>query len=137
MQSADITEEKIKSGNMGLILGLTFFLSILMGFSKTMIVIHQNALFSIFANPGDEASLKAVLAFLNENHAGWGSNFRNFGHGATHGVLTGIFLVMPIIAINGLFERKGFKYIAIHAGYWIVSLALMGGFICQFAGKLF
>ncbi|HRN41812.1 MAG TPA: DUF1761 family protein [Vicingus sp.] len=32
-----------------------------------------------------------------------------------------------------MFERKGFKYIAINSGYWIITLGLMGGVICQFA----
>lgn len=134
MNSAGMTDEDVKGGNMGLIFGLCFFFSILMGTAITMIVIHQNGLFSTFGNPEDEASLKSVLAFLNENHTGWGAKFRDFGHGAFHGVLTGVFLIMPILATNAMFERKGFKYIAINSGYWIVSLALMGGFICHFSG---
>jgi hypothetical protein len=32
-----------------------------------------------------------------------------------------------------LFERKGFRYIAINGGYWIISMALMGGIICAFS----
>jgi hypothetical protein len=40
--------------------------------------------------------------------------------------------VLPLIGINSLFERKSFKYIFIHTGYWIISLALMGGVLCQF-----
>ena len=38
-----------------------------------------------------------------------------------------------VIGINALFERKGFKYIAINAGYWILCLGLMGGVLCAFA----
>jgi hypothetical protein len=41
----------------------------------------------------------------------------------------GILLPAPIIAINAMFDRKGFKYIAINAGYWVVSFCLMGGII--------
>ena len=33
---------------------------------------------------------------------------------------------------NALFERKGFRYIAVNAGYWILTLMIMGGIICQF-----
>jgi hypothetical protein len=40
--------------------------------------------------------------------------------------------MLPILATNALFERKGFKYIAINAAYWIITLAVMGGIICQF-----
>lgn len=35
--------------------------------------------------------------------------------------------------INALFERRGFKYIAIHTGYWLITLAIIGGLMCQFA----
>jgi len=41
-------------------------------------------------------------------------------------------LALPIVGIPALFERKGFNYIAINAGYWIVSMALMGGVLCAF-----
>jgi len=41
--------------------------------------------------------------------------------------------VLPVMGVNALFERKGFKYIAINVGFWTVSLALMGGIICQWA----
>lgn len=134
MTAAGMTDEQVKGGNMGLIFGLCYLFSAFMGTAITMIVIHQNGIFSTFGNPEDLESLKGVLAYLNENTTGWEGKFRDFGHGAFHGVLTGFFLIMPIIAINALFERKSFKYIAINAGYWIVSLALMGGFLCQFTG---
>ena len=58
-----------------------------------------------------------------------GSGHRTFGHGAFHGILGGLFIVMPILSINALFERKGFKYIAINCGYWIASMAIMGGIV--------
>ena len=60
----------------------------------------------------------------------YGQNFRTFKHGAFHGTLSGIFYAFPIIAINALFERRSWKYIWIHTGYWILTLALMGGTVC-------
>ncbi|WP_308224826.1 DUF1761 domain-containing protein [Flavobacterium sp. J372] len=39
------------------------------------------------------------------------------------------------MAINALFERKSAKYVLINAGYFIVSLAIMGGIICQWGTK--
>ena len=42
----------------------------------------------------------------------------------------GLFLALPILGTNALFERKGFKYIAVNAGYWILTIALMGGLLC-------
>lgn len=63
----------------------------------------------------------------------YGNNFRTFKHGVFHGVISGIFLIFPLFAINAMFERKGFKYIFINSGYWLVSFALMGGIICAFS----
>ena len=47
--------------------------------------------------------------------------------------IAGLFFALPIIGVISLFERKGFKYIAIHAGYWTLTLTLMGGILCQLA----
>ncbi|MEM1124806.1 MAG: DUF1761 domain-containing protein, partial [Bacteroidota bacterium] len=32
--------------------------------------------------------------------------------------------------MNALFERRGWKYIWIHTGYWFITLALIGGLLC-------
>jgi hypothetical protein len=97
-------------------------------------------LYSILINePGfldpvtHKPSTTSEIGMLYTNFlAKYGNNFRTFKHGALHGTLLAFFIVMPVIAINAMFERKGFKYIAINAGYWIVSLALMGGLVCAF-----
>jgi len=62
-----------------------------------------------------------------------GNSYRTFKHGAFHGTIAGIVLALPVISVGAMFERRGFKYIAIHAGYWIVSMALMGGIVCAYA----
>jgi hypothetical protein len=41
---------------------------------------------------------------------------------------------LPVITVSALFEQRSWKYIAIHAGYWIVCLGLMGGLISAFPG---
>ncbi len=79
-------------------------------------------------NPNSEVG--ALLANLT---AKYGHNFRTFKHGALHGALSGLLFATPVLAINSLFEKKTFQYVAIHAGYWIVTLALIGGVICAFA----
>jgi hypothetical protein len=62
--------------------------------------------------------------------ADYGTVLRTFKHGALHGFMSGLFLAFPLIAINGLFERKSWKYIFIHAGYWTVSMTIMGAIVC-------
>lgn len=133
MQLADMTEEKIKSGNMALIFGVTFVFSFLLAFSIQFMVIHQFSLYSLFygqpiSDPNSEVGIffKSILDRV-------GTSFRTFKHGMLHGFLGGLFSAVPILGINALFERKSFKYLAIHAGYWIITMMLMGGIICQFA----
>lgn len=55
--------------------------------------------------------------------------FLTFKHGMLHGAFMGLSIVLPVFATNALFEQKSFKYVAINVGYWIVTLALMGGLI--------
>jgi len=59
-----------------------------------------------------------------------GHMFRSFGHGALHGFFASLFVVVPVIATNCLFEQKSFKYAAVTSGYWIVVMTLMGAIIC-------
>ncbi len=136
MKAADMTEEKMKSANMALIFGLSYILSLFVAVALFSLTIHQMGTWgSLMNEPGFQEmdpNADAVIYFKNYM-ALYGDRFRHFGHGALHGTIAGFTLALPIIGIIALFERKGFKYVAIHAGYWIVSLALMGGVICQFA----
>jgi hypothetical protein len=135
MKAADISDDKIKGANMALIFSLTYIFSLFIGVALFTITIHQMGLYSTLANePGFLKDPNAeVTTYFNNFMATYGDRFRTFEHGALHGTIAGITLALPIVAINALFERRGFKYIAIHVGYWVVSLALMGGVICQFA----
>jgi len=62
----------------------------------------------------------------------YGDHFRTFKHGLFHGVLAAITLALPVLGITALFERKPAKYILVNLGYWIVSMALMGGLLAAF-----
>lgn len=130
MKAADMTEEKAKGANMALIFSLTYLFSLFMSFALVAMVVHQTHLFSIFANePGVQDPTSEVGGMMVNLFEKYGNNFRTFKHGVFHGVIVSIIFTMPIIAINALFERKGFKYIAINVGYWMVCAALMGGVI--------
>lgn len=112
---------------------ITYVLSVLLALGLVPITIHQFHIMSTLANepnvqtPGSEA-YQYVANFMTR----YGGNFRTFKHGAFHGILSGLFIALPVIAITSMFEGKGFKYIAIHAGYWILNIALMGGLVCAF-----
>ena len=125
MREAEMTEEKMKGGNMAVIFGLTLLLSFILAFFLQQLTNHQFGAFSLMG--GDPALAKPSFeAFM----ADYGDAFRTFKHGALHGVLAGVFLFFPVIAINGMFERKSWKYIFINSGYWVVSLTIMGAIVC-------
>ena len=134
MKEMNFTLKDMEGGNMLLIFGLSFIFSCMLAFSIQMLVIHQWGVFSTLAGePGFMEKTGGGYAYYEEFMSNFGNRFRTFKHGALHGVLAGVFIVLPIIGIKALFERKSFKYIAINVGYWIVTLALMGGIICQWA----
>lgn len=125
MNSAGLTEEQLKGGNMAKIFGLALLFAIMLAFSIQGMAIHQMGAFSMVG--GDvENALPSYQAFMDD----YGNAFRTFKHGVFHGVLAGIFIALPIIGTNALFERKGAKYIFINSGYWIVTMGVMGGIIC-------
>jgi hypothetical protein len=125
MQASGITEEQIKGGNMAKIFGLALVFAFLLAFMLPTLVNHQMGAVSLTG--GDiENALPSFQAFMDD----YGDAFRTFKHGVFHGVLTGIFIALPILGTNALFERKSAKYILINSGYWIVTLGIMGGIIC-------
>jgi hypothetical protein len=133
MKASGMTEDQMKGSNMALVFGLTYFYSLLIAMFLLVVVIHQFHVYSIFAaDPGVNDPTTEVGAYFKNFMDKYGNNFRTFKHGAFHGTLLGIFLTMPLLGINALFERKPFKYVLIHTGYWIVTFALMGGVICGF-----
>ena len=101
MNSIGMTEEKAQQANMALVFGLSFVMSFLLSFF----------LLNFNNSPGQEGQ------------------FDTFGHGAAHGAILSIFLVIPIFVTNGLFEQKSWTNILLNCGYWIITLALMGGIV--------
>lgn len=101
MRSLGKTEEDFQGGNMGVIFGVSLVMSIILTF---FLIGFNNS-------PGQEGQ------------------YDTFGHGAFHGALLGLFVAMPVLVTNGLFEQKNFKNLAINVIYWVITLALMGGIL--------
>jgi hypothetical protein len=132
MKEAGVTEEKMKGSNMAKILLMAYVFSVMLASILISLVIHQMSVFSILANtPGINDPNSEVSLWLKDFMAKYGNNFRTFKHGALHGVISALFFAWPVIGINALFERRSARYTAIHVGYWVITLALMGGVICQ------
>lgn len=129
MEGAGLNEEKMKGANMILIFALTYLFSFFIAISLHVLTIHQMALGSLMQ--GHESD-PAYTKWMADSMALVGGSFRTFKHGALHGTISSVFLVLPIIAINAMFERRGFKYILINWGFWTVCFIVMGGIVCQF-----
>ncbi|MBK8053662.1 MAG: DUF1761 domain-containing protein [Saprospiraceae bacterium] len=133
MAAADMTMEKMVGANMMKIYGLALLFGLMLAVGLFPIVVHQMGIFSTLQNvgvdtPGSEANL-----FAQDFISKYGTEFRTYKHGAFHGFLTGLFVFLPIMATNALFERKSWKYIFLNVGYWTLCAAIMGGIISAWA----
>jgi hypothetical protein len=133
MRVADKTQEEIEGGRIVLIFGVTYILSVLLSLGLSGMTNHQSGVLQLFAmHPDFVVDGSEVRNLYDTIMAKFGDTHRTFGHGALHGGIAAIIMALPLIAINALFERRGFLYIGIHFGYWLVTLILMGGVLCQF-----
>lgn len=126
MNETGMTEEKAKGANMLKVFGLTILFSLMIAFILQPIVIHQFGAMGMVGGPEVTNIKPSYAAFM----ADYGTAYRTFKHGALHGFMTGLFLALPLVGINSLFERKSWKYILINSGYFIVCLTIMGGILC-------
>lgn len=123
MNETGMTDEKARQSNMLKTFGLTFIFALMFAFMIPSITIHQMGALQL---AGGNANDEALIAFLQVH----GENFRTFKHGALHGFIGGIFLALPIVATNSIFEQKSWKYTFVTAGYWVIVMTVMGAIIC-------
>jgi len=133
-KASGTTDEMIAESNMALILGLSFVFSCMLSMMMMSLVIHQFHVQSLFVthpdfNDPNSETYKYVADFFNR----FGDKDRTWTHGATHGAFLATFVALPLIAINALFERRGYKYILVHWGYWLITMTIMGLILCDFA----
>ncbi len=133
MKEVGFNDDSMKGANMALIFGLSYVLSFLLAFILQTVVIHQFGVSSSLMKSGESALSGVDLAYFQDFMTTYGDRFRTFGHGALHGAMVGLFIALPIMGTNAMFERKSFKYVLINVGYWTITLALMGGILCQTA----
>lgn len=131
MKVNGFTEDDLKGANMAVIFGLSLVFSFLIALALTTVVIHQMGIMQILGPLADAGSTEAKET-LDSFLATYSDDHRSFGHGALHGALLSLMFAFPLIAINALFERRGWKYIGIHTGYWLIVLTIMGAIICQY-----
>lgn len=125
MKETGINPEEGEKPNMILIFGVSVLYAFFIAFILQTITIHQFGALGLIG--GDIAAAKpSYVAFM----ADYGNAFRSFKHGALHGTMTGLFLALPVIGTNALYEKRSFKYTLVTGGFWIVCFAIMGGIIC-------
>lgn len=118
-------EEDLKGANMALIFGLSYLFGIFISMTLSGMVVHQSAFLQAMMPAVAESGSEAQQQY-NSLMAQYGGSFRSLGHGALHGAFAAIFFALPLLGINALFERRGWKYILIHTGYWLICFILMG-----------
>lgn len=107
MKESGMTEEKAKQMNPAKTYGLAVVFAFLLAFSIYMTVMVG----------GPDGMRHGMEPYLT------------FKHGALHGSMLALFVVLPVFATNALFEQKSLKYVLINVGYWVVTMALMGGIV--------
>lgn len=133
MNQMGFTEESLKDTNMVVTLIICYIMSLILSVFLQFVVIHQMGTFQTLMNePGFQEQTGEAYEYFKEFVVNYGDRFRTFHHGAIHGAMAGVMFSLPILAIIARFEKRSFKYVAINSSYWIVTLALMGGVICQF-----
>ena len=126
MKEAGLKQEDMKEFNMIKTFGLSIVYAFLISFILQMITIHQFGALGMVG--GDPTIAKpSYEAFM----ADYGTAFRTFKHGALHGFITGLFMILPVTGTNALYEKRSFKYVMVTVGFWIVCFTIMGGIICM------
>lgn len=134
MRASGLSEEQAKSGNPAIIYGVSLLFSLMLAYVMNLIAYHDafvgGSLYYVTNGTMQPEAGSEAARWLEHFKTNYSDSCRTFKHGAFHlFFIGGLMLALPIIGINALFERRGFKYIAINAGFWILTLALMGGLI--------
>lgn len=125
MRETGMTDEKAKGANMIMIFGMAVVYAFFISFVLQFLTIHQFGAMGMIGGDVEHAK-PSYAAFMSD----YGDAFRSFKHGALHGFMSGLFLALPVIGTNALFERRSWKYTLVSGGFWIVCFMIMGGIIC-------
>jgi Protein of unknown function (DUF1761) len=135
MKESGVDPSAPNTQNMLVVLGVGLLFGFMLAISLLPVSIHPMGLYSMLQH--EEVALKDPNSPLSQTVSAlmtqYGGHFRTFKHGAFHGVLMSVFFALPVVGMSAIFERKSWKYVAVHVGYWAICLGLMGGVICAFA----
>jgi len=113
------------------IIGL-FTLSFMYSITLSYQVIHQLHFQSMLINEvgfeKGEGNAYKDLIYIFELY---GKNFRSFKHGAFHGLLNSIFIVLPILVYSKYTSASSWRSVIFQWMFWMICGVLMGGIICE------
>lgn len=91
-------------------------------------------LLSIFTAVGLWKQIVGLHTYVNSLRGGDGVISEHpFFHGMLHGFQDAfLFGAIPVLIINSLYDLRGWQYILINVGYWILTISLMGGVVGAF-----
>lgn len=58
-----------------------------------------------------------------------GHSYATFGHGAVHGLVISLFVLLPVLGTMSVFEKRGWSWVFINLGYWIITFVMMCGIL--------
>ena len=133
LKGAGLTPDSAKKGfNMPLVFGLTYVLGFFYSVALAFVVIHQFHIYSVSLPSHGEQLSAAGQKWINDGMSMFGHSYRTYRHGALHATIFAVTAILPTITIGSMFERRGFAYIAINWGFWLVNSLIMGALICHF-----
>ena len=125
--------ERAQTGNALKTYGLAYLYSFFGAYLLTMFAVHQTSIFQLFfGDPAMQDTSSAIYQAASNFMAEFGDRHRSFGHGVIHGIELSLLSVLTFLGVPSLFERRPFKYTMIHAGFWMVAFAIMGGILCAY-----
>lgn len=104
------TEEELAPSNPALAYGGAILLAMVLSFflNFTIGLIHKDV--------NDAGEL-----FINSHFT--------FPHGAFHGLMIGLTIILPVIVSLGIFHKLSWKTNLLNAAFWVICAALMGGIL--------
>lgn len=106
-------------------------LSMILTFGFVNLVIHQMGFYELFFTDIIRGDLQ-VKQFTDDFLAQYGQKHRYFSHGFFHGIINAFTFALPFISFQAILHNKGYKYVALHFGFWLICCSLLGGLIAQF-----
>ncbi len=103
MKEAGVTRDQIEQSDRRKTFGISFLALLVMSYCLAMFIGPARGVEDGFFDPSQQ--------------------------GAFHGFLVGFGWLFLAFVVIGLFELRSWKYIAINGGYWIVTMATMGGIL--------